>query len=48
MFTRSAAGNYALSRALTWAVPENRAGCPTATLPVRWAPVHSPAVQGSC
>ena len=32
-FTHGAAGNYALSRALTWGVAENRAGRPTTTFP---------------
>jgi hypothetical protein len=35
-FTHSAAGNYALSRALTCTVAENRAGRPTTTFPAPW------------
>jgi hypothetical protein len=36
-FTHSAAGNYALSRALTWVVGGNRAGRPATTFPAPWS-----------
>lgn len=42
-FASRAAGNYALSRALTCVVAENRAGHPAATFPVLWSLAHPPA-----